>query len=324
VTGHFERLKMDTSGVNSKHTKNAPPSGIWGAVLLPINSSGCIDWGALVEEIEILCGSNLSGVYSNGTAGEFYNQTDAEFEKISGILSDAAKKFNMPFQIGVSNSNPRVARFRLKQAVDLSPNGIQFTLPDWWPPSSYEIKTFVTGMQEVCESMPLVLYNPPHSKVKILLRDIAELRELAPSLVGAKLAGGDNKWYQELQKWLPDFSVFVPGHKVAFGRPLGAEGSYSNMACLSPNGAVRHWHLINSNLEAAVELEYRTNRFFEQYIFPLSNKEMLSNQALDKLLAAIGGWGPVGPKLLWPYASADASDVVRISKVARSELPEYF
>ena len=47
----------------------------------------------------------------------------------------------------------------------------------------------------------------------------------------------------------------MPGHTVVYGKPLGANGSYSNVACLSPNGAVKIWDLIEKDYEKAKELE---------------------------------------------------------------------
>lgn len=300
------------------------PTGIWGAVLLPIDVSGEIDWVALGDQVDILCASDLAGIYTNGTAGEFHNQTDAEFEKLSDIVAHTARKLGKPFQIGVSNSNPRVARQRLEQVMQLEPDAVQFTLPDWWPPSMEEIGNFMRGMQETAGKTPLVLYNPPHAKKRLGAGQIAELRAHAPGLVGAKLGGGDAIWYAEHQKQLPDFSVFVPGHSVAYGRPLGASGSYSNVACLSPNGAAWHWKMIKKDPIAATELETRINSFLSRYILPLSKQRHLSDPALDKLLAAVGGWGPVGPRLLWPYCSAGDEDVTAIAKAARRDLPELF
>ena len=66
------------------------PEGIWGAVLLPIDQDGAIDWHTLVEETEILCHSDLAGIYTNGSAGEFHNQTEAEFEKLAALLKNNA------------------------------------------------------------------------------------------------------------------------------------------------------------------------------------------------------------------------------------------
>ncbi|WDR03132.1 dihydrodipicolinate synthase family protein [Devosia algicola] len=300
------------------------PQGIWGTILLPIDKNDAIDWVALADEIDILAESGVSGIYSNGTAGEFHNQTEVEYERVTMLVSERARKSGIPFQIGVSHTNPRIARDRLGRVRDLAPSAVQFTLPDWWAPSMAEVSQFVLGMQAAAGTTPLVLYNPPHAKVTLTPMQIAELRKLAPNLVGAKLAGGDADWYAARRSALAGFSVFVAGHTVAFGRPLGADGAYSNVACLSPRGAMLHWKLAGSDHEAAVELEARIQAFMSQYVMPLVKSHGLSNGALDKLMAAAGGWGPVSQRLLWPYSSAPDDAVTRASLGARSMLPEFF
>ena len=114
--------------------------------------------------------------------------------------------------------------------------------------------------------------------------------------------------------------MFVPGHTVVYGKPLGANGSYSNVACLSPNGAVKIWDLIEKDYEKAKALEAKVLNFMKQYILPFSSK--LSNTGLDKLLASVGGWGPVSEKVLWPYDGATAEDVEKIKEQANIELEE--
>ncbi len=47
-----------------------------------------------------------------------------------------------------------------------------------------------------------------------------------------------------------------------------------------------------------------------------------SNTGLDKLLASVGGWGPVSEKVLWPYDGATAEDVKKIKIHANNELEE--
>jgi dihydrodipicolinate synthase/N-acetylneuraminate lyase len=186
------------------------------------------------DELDVLVRSGLDGIYANGTAGEFHNQTDAEYERLVALVAERAQAAGMPFQIGVSCTNARVARERLRALRGLRPSAAQFTLPDWWAPSPPELQAFVAGMQDAADGVPLVLYNPPQAKLRLTLAQIAALRAEFPLLVGAKLPGGDADWYAQRRAQLPGFSVFVPGHTVAFGRPLGADGAYSNVACLGP------------------------------------------------------------------------------------------
>lgn len=301
-----------------------PPAGIWGAVLLPINSGGDIDWGALDEEMAILCESVLAGIYTNGTAGEFHTQTESEFDRITALVADRARAARMPFQIGVCHSNPRISRERLSRITELGASAAQIILPDWWPPSMPEVDHFIDGMQASAGKLPLILYNPPHAKVRLPLDRIAALRERAPGLIGAKLPGGDEAWYADRRRLLPDFSVFVAGHTVAFGRPLGADGAYSNVACLSPRGALLHWELAASDPDGAANLEGRIQSFMQTHVVPLVASHGLSHAALDKMMAEAGGWGPVTARLMWPHVSAPPEAVSQAATAARAMLPEFF
>ena len=56
--------------------------GNWGTLLLPINNDDSIDYVRLADEIDYFISAKLDGIYSNGTAGEFHNQTEDEFYKI--------------------------------------------------------------------------------------------------------------------------------------------------------------------------------------------------------------------------------------------------
>ena len=298
------------------------PRGIWGAVLLPVQGGDQIDMGALAELVDILCASCVAGIYTNGTAAEFFDQTEAEFDAITDLVLGVAGRAGVPVQIGVSNSNPRVARERLRRIAESDAVAAQITLPDWWPPSETEQARFIDGMSEASDGLPLILYNPPTAKVRLDVPGIARLRARSALLVGVKVAGGDAAWYAQRHEMLGDMSVFVAGHTVAFGRPLGADGAYSNVACLSPAGAVRHWDLAATDPEVARDVEDRFRRFLHETMIPLARDHGLSDAALDKAMAAAGGWGPVGPDLLWPYSGATPGMVETIRASAQDLLPD--
>lgn len=287
-----------------------------------MDAGGKVDFGALSEELALMAASGLAGIYSNGTAGEFHCQSEDEFDRLSEMLAGAARAAGLPFQIGVSESNPRRALHRLRRIKALRPDAVQVTLPDWVAPSDTEAARFLEGMAS--EGVPLVLYNPGHAKRRLSLEEIAALAADCPALIGAKLGGGDAGWYEQRRRLVPDLSIFVPGHTLAFGRGLGADGSYSNIACLSPHGALLHWRLACTAPDEGKKLEARIMRFIGEHLLPLARARSLSDAALDKAMAAAGGWGPVGPRLLWPYEGASEHDVAVLARAARDILPEFF
>jgi dihydrodipicolinate synthase/N-acetylneuraminate lyase len=185
------------------------PQGIWGAVLLPIDMKGAIDWAALADELDILCASGLDGLYTNGTAGEFHTQTEAEFDRLTDLVAARAGAAGVPFQIGVCQSNPRVARDRLTRCRTIGAAGAQIILPDWWPPSPPEIERFIDGMQEAAGDLPLILYNVPGRTVADLSNDTALRLAQVPGIVGIKDATGSMERAADLLRRAPaDFALY--------------------------------------------------------------------------------------------------------------------
>lgn len=298
--------------------------GIWGAVLLPVGRAGGIEWAALNEQLSALRESGVHGVYTNGTAGEFHSQTEEEFDRLSETVAIFCRATALPFQIGVSHTNARVARERLARIAALRPDAVQITMPDWWPPTYDETERFFAGMAAAAPGIPLVLYNPPHAKRRLSLDEIARLKLAVPMLIGAKLPGGDEAWYEELRCKLSDLAVFIPGHFMASGCLAGGRGSYSNVACLSPAGAMRWWRQLTEDPATALAFEPRVVRFMNEHVLPLAARYGLSNAALDKAMAAAGRWCSISPELLWPYSSAPHEAVMQLGDKARRELPELF
>ena len=296
--------------------------GNWGTLLLPIREDDSIDFGALGEEIDILIEAGVNGIYSNGTAGEFHNQTEEEFDRISQMLAEKCDRAGMNFQLGVSHMSPQISRQRLLRAKEWAPGAFQVILPDWFPATMEESIVFLKTMAELADPIPLVLYNPPHAKRVLSPEQIAVLRREVKGLVGVKVFDGPGEdWYEQMAGNLQNLSVFVPGHHLATGLSKGAHGAYSNVACLSPAAAQKWYDLMLTDMEAALEVESRIQRFMEIHIVPL--KQTISNPAIDKFMATVGAWGPVGTRMRWPYRSADPALAEKIREDVWKILPEF-
>lgn len=296
------------------------PTGTWATLLLPIQSDDRIDFGRLREELEIIAAAGVSGVYSNGTAGEFYSQTEEEFDRIQGLMAEVCQRSGLPFQIGASHTSAQTMLDRVRRSRQWSPSALQVILPDWMPLSNEEAIRFLERIAEASEGIPLVLYNPPHAKRVLSPTDYAALAEAVPGLIGLKVGGGDDAWYEAMQPVFRRLSVFVPGHLLASGHARGAHGAYSNVACLSPAGAQRWYARMQTDPAGALEFQSRLVRFFETHLMPLRLERAYCNHAFDKLLAAIGGWADVGTRLRWPYNWFPPETADRLRPIAHDEL----
>lgn len=295
-------------------------------MLLATDGEGEIDYRRLEDEIDVLIASGADGIYSNGTAGEFYSQSEEEFLRVSECLAGKCEGAGVPFQIGVSHTGAQSSLERLRRIKYLWPGAVQVILPDWFPVSIPEAVSFMRRMEEEAGGIPLVLYNPPHAKRVLSPAEWMVVKEKVPSLIGVKVFdGGRNpEWYKEVADKVSGLSVFIPGHHLATGISLGAHGSYSNMACLNPFAAQRWSGLIKEDIAAGLELEGRIRRFMDTLITPFIARDLYPNHACDRFMALVGGWCQAGGKLRWPYRSIPEEYVEVTRKKGKDIIPEFF
>lgn len=241
--------------------------GNWATLLLATDKQGKIDFSRQSDEIDILIASKPNGIYSNGTAGEFYSQNRDEFVRISQLLAEKCEAAGTAFQIGASHPCAQESLARLELVRDLKPGAIQVILPDWFPVNDREAIRFLTTMAEKADGIPLVLYNPPHAKRELTPAEWAMLKRHVPGLIGVKTNDKNSspKWYEQVASHTTGLAVFVPGHHLATGVRLGAAGAYSNVACLNPFAAQRWYELTLTDMAAALELEGRIQQFMERW-----------------------------------------------------------
>lgn len=299
--------------------------GNWATLLLATGCDGALDYVRLSDEIDALIAAGSNGIYSNGTAGEFYAQSPQEFVEVSELLAEKCEKAGMPYQIGVSHMSAQLSLERLGTVRHLCPGAVQVILPDWFPVTLPEAIEFCRGMAQHSGGIPLVLYNPPHAKVKLEPVEWMAIKREVPSLIGVKVfdRNRDRTWYSEVAERVEGIAVFIPGHHLATGISLGAHGAYSNVACLNPAAAQRWYELMHTDMEAALELEQRINRFMGELIHPFISEGRYPNHSCDRFMALVGGWADVGASLRWPYRSIPAYQVARVRKAGHDIIPEF-
>ncbi|MEJ5995636.1 dihydrodipicolinate synthase family protein [Pedobacter sp. Du54] len=298
--------------------------GNWATLLLPIKKDESIDFDLLGDEIDKLIAFEVDGIYSNGTAGEFHNQTEAEFDQINELLAEKCSKVSMRFQIGCSHPSPIISLERIQRAVHLNPDAFQVILPDWVVPQEEEQLSFLQRIEANAKGIPLVLYNPPHAKLELEPEDYQKFKTEVPSLIGIKVLSKNDLWVEKMKEFAAHLSVFVPGHFLAKGVKAGiAAGAYSNIACINPGEAQRLWNMMHTDIEEAIRIENNILEFFKQCIAPYQRLGY-SNPALDKFLAAVGGWCELPTRLRWPYKWIPEAEVLEARKRAKELIPSFF
>ncbi|HZE38780.1 MAG TPA: dihydrodipicolinate synthase family protein [Stackebrandtia sp.] len=301
-----------------------PPDlkGVWASTLLPVTDSDDIDFARLETALDVLVGSGVTGVYTNGSAGEFHTLTEDEYDRLHELVAARCGAAGVPFQLGASHPSGQICLGRIRRAAALRPAAIQVILPDWLPLSRHEAVAAAERMARAADGVPLVLYNPPAAKTQLDTDDLARLAEAVPALIGIKVPGGDAAWFERMRGGAAGrLAIFVAGHTLASGLMLGASGSYSNVACLNPAGAARWYAQMFDDPEAAIDVQRRLQGFFDAHIAPLARRGYC-DPALDKTLAAIGDWAPTGTRVRWPYRSVPEAAVPALRRAAEAAVPE--
>ncbi|GAA4749718.1 dihydrodipicolinate synthase family protein [Flavisolibacter ginsenosidimutans] len=306
-----------------KPLKSTEIIGNWATIFLPIEEDESINYTKLSDQIDRLISMRPNGIYSNGTAAEFYNQTEDEFDAVNGLLAEKCNAAGQPFQIGCNHMSPKISLERLRRAVQLKPGAIQVILPDWFPPSFTEMLRFLERMAREAGDVGLVIYNPPHAKRKLLPEEYRKIKTEGIPVVGCKTAGGDEQWYAEMNG-ISDFSVFIPGSRMATGISRGAHGAYSNVACIHPLIAQQWYESMADDMPKALELEGRIQQFIQQVIVPLMTENAYADPAIDKLLSCLAGWADSGPRLRWPYQAVSRKEIILVRDACKKLLPEFF
>jgi len=84
---------------------------------------------------------------------------------------------------------------------------------------------------------------------------------------------------------------------------------------------MRWWAQITHGDPNALALERRLRAFLDGEIASLQRRFGYCNAALDKLLAALGGWAPIGTRMRWPYEGVPEAVVRDLHPIARDQLP---
>jgi dihydrodipicolinate synthase/N-acetylneuraminate lyase len=290
---------------------------------MPWDDYDLIDEERLGQQLDVLTTAGLAGVYAHGTAGEFHELDDDEWDRVNGIVAQRCRAAGVPFQLGAGHMSARIGLRRVARAARHRPDAIQLILPDWLPLTISDAITAVARMAECAGDVPLVLYNPPHAKTVLLPDALGELAAAVPTLVGVKVGAGGPDWYAAMRPHLERLAVFVPGHTLATGKAQGAAGSFSNIACLSPSGAVAWEAQMRADPAAALDVQRRLVAFLDEHIAPWARVGH-PGPALDKALAFIGNWSDTGTRIRGPWRSVPPTQAARLRPVVRTAVPELF
>src|SRR5271165_3547627 len=74
--------------------------GMWAALLVTWTADDQLDEGTTRENVRRVCQAGVDGVYTHGTTGEFYAQSEEEWRRVASLTLEESKIYRVPCQIG--------------------------------------------------------------------------------------------------------------------------------------------------------------------------------------------------------------------------------
>jgi len=206
----------------------APVSGLWCALLTPLDQKGSVDHARLARHAQVLLGRGVDGVAPFGTTGE--GQSFAMPERLTG--TDALLKAGVP----ASRIVVATGCVALPETIALTRHGVLsgcaacLVLPPffWKDASDDGLFAWYAQLIEAINDtrLRIYLYHIPHvSGVPLSVDLVARLAEAFPGIIcGVKDSAGDWNNTAALLAQVPQLAIMV-GHEPHLPRLMRAGGA---------------------------------------------------------------------------------------------------
>jgi len=183
-------------------------NGCFTALVTPFRKDGKIDWESLEKIVKFQCKAKVRGILFTGTTGESPTLTSKEHIEVIRRGSEFVDKFNKEtLVIGGTGSNNTQEAIEYTEAVQEYVDGILLVDPYYNKPNSQQLREFYYEL--IAEEFPdlsIIPYVIPARTggTGLMPKDLAELVNKHPNVIGVKDAAGDMQRTIETRKLLPE------------------------------------------------------------------------------------------------------------------------
>ncbi len=201
--------------------------GILTPNLVPFKDDGSINEDELRRMINWLIEKGVSGLYPNGSTGEFIRLSFEERKRVIRIVAEE-NRGRVPILAGAAESNLTMILDACRTYADLGCCAVSITGPYYYKVSQESIEHF---FREVAKRSPIdiLLYNIPQFSNEISVPVVTRLAMDCPRIVGIKDSSRDFPRFlntlHAIKPQRPDFSCMIGCEEILFPSLLmGADG----------------------------------------------------------------------------------------------------
>jgi 4-hydroxy-tetrahydrodipicolinate synthase len=234
--------------------------GIFTPNLTPFLDDGRINEGELRRMVNWLIEKGVSGLYPNGSTGEFIRLSFEERKRVIKIVTEE-NRGRLPILAGAAETNLTMILEACRTYADLGCVAVSITGPYYYKVSQESIEHF---FRELAKRSPIdiVLYNIPQYSNEISVPVLTRLALDCPRIVGVKDSSRDFPRFlstlNAIKPQRPEFACLIGCEEILFPSLLmGADGGTIASSGVVPEAIMKLYHEFQSgHLEEAKRIQF--------------------------------------------------------------------
>lgn len=237
--------------------------GIFCPHMVPLDDAGRINETELRRLIDWLLENGISGLYPNGSTGEFVRLTYEERKRVIEIVAEQAQRAgrDVPILAGASECNIDVTVDTLNYYADLGCRAGAIVPPFYFKMSQESLRAY---FEEVADRsrLDIVLYHIPQFTNPIELDTLVSLCQ-HPRIVGQKDSARDLPRFinamNKVRPLRPDFAHLIGCEEILLASLImGGDGGTIATSGVAPEMIMKLYNLfLAGNYEEAKRIQYQ-------------------------------------------------------------------
>ncbi len=235
--------------------------GIYTPNLVPFLDDGRINEEELRRLVNWLIAKGVTGLYPNGSTGEFIRLSFEERKRVIQIVAEETRG-RVPILAGAAESNLTLILEACRHYADLGCTAVSITGPYYYKVSQESIEHF---FRELARTSPIdiVLYNIPQFSNEISVPVLTRLALDCPRIVGVKDSSRDFPRFlttlHAIKPQRPDFSCLIGCEEILFPSLLmGGDGGTIATSGVVPEVIMKlYQEFLNGNLDEARRIQLK-------------------------------------------------------------------
>jgi len=263
--------------------------GIFTPNITPFRDDHSINEAELRRYINWVIERGVTGLYPNGSSGEFIRLSFEERKRIVEIIAGETRG-RVPILAGAAEANIEQVLKMAKICADLGCEAVSVTGPYYFKVSQESIEHY---FREIAKQTPIdiILYNIPQFSNEISVEVVRRLASDCPRIVGIKDSSRDMPRFMntlaKIKPARPDFSCLIGCEEILLPTLLmGGDGGTIATSGVAPEAVMKLYQsFLKGDLEEARRIQFKMLELIETMFaagnFPEGFREGVNHRGFD-------------------------------------------